>query len=82
MCMWFFSSICFHGLVKVRNIRILEKNGKLKLTHVNQADHMNYDAGISGGFRNIKTGGRGPGAVEFLGLGFVLMPLHTYPKLL
>ena len=23
-------------------------------------------------------GGRGPGAVEFLGLGFVLMPLPTY----
>ena len=30
------------------------------------------DPGIS------KRGG-GPGAVEFLGLGFVLMPLHTYP---
>ena len=26
--------------------------------------------------------GRGPGAVEFLGLGFVLMPLHTYPMCL
>ena len=24
------------------------------------------------------AGGGGPGAVEFLGLGFVLMPLHTY----
>ena len=32
----------------------------------------------SSGSRNFKTGGRGPGAVEFLGLGFVLMPLHTY----
>ena len=32
----------------------------------------------SGGSRNFKTGGRGPGAVEFLGLGFVLMPLPTY----
>ena len=31
------------------------------------------DPGIS------KPGGRGPGAVEFLGLGFVLMPLHIYP---
>ena len=30
------------------------------------------DLGIS------KRGGRGPGAVEFLGLGFVLMPLQTY----
>ena len=30
------------------------------------------DPGIS------KRGGRGPGAVEFLGLGLVLMPLHTY----
>ena len=34
---------------------------------------------ISGGCRNCKTGGRGPGAVELLGIGFVLMPLHTYP---
>ena len=34
---------------------------------------------IRGGSRNFKTGGRGPGAVEFLGLGFVLMPLHIYP---
>ena len=34
----------------------------------------------SGGSRNFKTGGGGgPGAVEFLGLGFVLMPLNTYP---
>ena len=35
---------------------------------------------ISSGSRNFKTGGggRGPGAVEFLGLGFVLMPPHTY----
>ena len=31
------------------------------------------DPGIS-----KRGGGRGPGAVEFLGLGFVLMPLHTY----
>ena len=38
--------------------------------------------GSSGGFRNFKTGERGPGAVEFLGLGVVLMPLHTYPKFL
>ena len=37
---------------------------------------------ISGGSRNFKTGGgRGPGAVEFLSLGFVLMPLHTYPSM-
>ena len=28
--------------------------------------------------RNFKTGGCGPGAVEFLGLEFVLIPLHTY----
>ena len=33
----------------------------------------------SGGSRNFKTGGRGPGAVEFLGSGVCLMPLHTYP---
>ena len=26
------------------------------------------------GSRNFKTGGRGPGAVEFLGLVFVLIP--------
>ena len=26
----------------------------------------------------FQKGGRGPGAVEFLGLGFVLMSLHTY----
>ena len=32
----------------------------------------------SGGSRNFKIGRRGPGAVEFLGLGFVLRPLHTY----
>ena len=31
---------------------------------------------------NSKRGERGPGAVEFLGLGFVLMPLHTYPMCL
>ena len=35
------------------------------------------DPGIS-----KRGGGRGPGAVEFLGLGFVLMPLHTYPMCL
>ena len=34
------------------------------------------DPGIS------KRGGGGPGAVEFLSLGFVLMPLHTYPMCL
>ena len=37
---------------------------------------------ISSGSRNFKTGvggwGRGLGEVEFLSLGFVLMPLHTY----
>ena len=33
----------------------------------------------SGGSRNFKTRGRGPGAVKFLGLGFVLMSLHTCP---
>ena len=33
----------------------------------------------SGGSRNFKTGGRGLGAVEFLGSGFVLMPFQTYP---
>ena len=33
----------------------------------------------SGGSRNFKTGGRGPGAVEFLRSGVCLMPLHTYP---
>ena len=37
-----------------------------------------YTSIVSSGSRNFKTGGRGPGAVEFLGLGFVLMPLHTY----
>ena len=37
---------------------------------------------ISSGSRNFKTGGRGPGALEFLGLGFVMMPLHTYPMCL
>ena len=37
---------------------------------------------ISGGSRNFKTGGGGPSAVEFLSLGFVLMPLHTYPMCL
>ena len=37
---------------------------------------------ISGGSRNFKTGGRGPGAVKFLGLAFVLTPLHTYPMCL
>ena len=31
---------------------------------------------ISGGSRNFKTGGRGPGAVELLGCGDVLIPLH------
>ena len=30
--------------------------------------------------QEFQNGGEGgPGAVEFLGLGFVLMPLHTYP---
>ena len=33
----------------------------------------------SGGSRNFKTRWRGPGAVKFLGLGFVLMSLHTCP---
>ena len=37
---------------------------------------------FSGGSRNFKMGGRGPGAVEFFGLGFVLMPLQTYPMCL
>ena len=32
----------------------------------------------SGGSSNFKSGGRGPGGLDFLGLGFVLMPLHTY----
>ena len=34
----------------------------------------------SGRSRNFKNGGRGPSCstVEFLGLDFVLMPLHTY----
>ena len=32
---------------------------------------------ISCGSRNFKTWGRGPGAVEILGLEFVLMLLHT-----
>ena len=41
--------------------------------------HMRFFLIItSSGSRNFKTGGRGPGAVEFLGLGFVLMPLQTY----
>ena len=44
---------------------------------------VDYYAIISGGSRNFKMGGGGgPGAVEFLGLGFVLMPLHTYPMCL
>ena len=35
---------------------------------------------ISGGSRNFKTGGRGSGAVEFLGFGGLFWcPLHTYP---
>ena len=29
--------------------------------------------------QELQKGGGGPGEVEFLGLGFVLMPLHTYP---
>ena len=34
------------------------------------------------GSRNFKTGGRGPGAVEFFDLRFALMPLYTYPMFL
>ena len=34
---------------------------------------------ISSGSRNFKTEGHGPGAVESLGMRFVLMPLHTIP---
>ena len=36
----------------------------------------------SGRSMNFKTGGRGPGAAEFLDLKFALIPLHTYPMFL
>ena len=39
-------------------------------------------AGVLIYYRNFITGGRGPGAVEFLDLAFVLMPFHTYPMFL
>ena len=45
-----------------------------------QVGSISYVSLISGGSRNFKTGGRGPGAVEFLGFGgLFLCPLHTYP---
>ena len=48
-------------------------------THVLGHSHLfKFIAHISGGSRNFKTGG----AVEFLGLGFVKMPLHTDPMCL
>ena len=47
-----------------------------KVIHV-QSTNSQMLIVFSGGSRNFKTGGGGgPGAVEFLGLGFVLMPLH------
>ena len=50
--------------------------------HSNPLIYSKYSVEFRGGSRNFKTGGRGPGAVEFLGLGFALMPLYTYPMLL
>ena len=69
----------FNTHSQMMNGKILMKSDILLYIHV-CAKQALCEIMISGGSRNFKTGGGG--AVEFLGLGFVLMPLHIYPMCL
>ena len=64
--------IGYSGNIFSENLLVPHKKQSLSTIRQTTSRH-------SGGSRNCKTRGRSPGAVEFLGIGFVLTPLHTYP---
>ena len=63
-------------MYKVRNFIQLRANTlKIKKKKQSNSQYILFRRGS----RNFKTGGRGPGAIEFFDLRFALMPLYTYP---